>query len=104
MFLEQLIYLNKNDNIDCKWVCKKKVRGTEYDFDGIIQQMIQLNIVSSIDVQHYTMQDLEYKKKDIKFGCYSLFDQKICFEQDYQYVNIITRSKWSRDRIESKLN
>ena len=101
MFLEQLISLNKKDNVDCKWVCRKvsKFRHKEYNFDSIIEQMKQFNMLSSSDVQYYPMKDSTYRVDNgCTFGCYSLFNEKIRFEQDYYNIYFITQSNWSRPR------
>ena len=86
-FLKQLINLIKNDNVDCTWYAFTRLRNL-YDFGVTIEQMTKLNMVSSNDVKHYTKLNGENE-----FDCCSLFNERICFEQDAVYLRIITKSK-----------
>ena len=91
-FLQQLIDLTKNDNVDCTWSADKRCK--EYDFGVIIEQMKQLNMVSSNDVKHFTMKASNYYgTPEREFDCYSLFNQRIYFQQDYNNLQIVAKSK-----------
>ena len=98
-FLEQLLDLTKNNNVDCTWSAHKGVRDIydhkNYNFGVIVEQMKKLNMVSSNDIDCInTMKTCnDYHAYDREFDCYSLFNQKICFQEDYQSLKIVTKSK-----------
>ena len=106
MLLKELIHLNRYNNVDCNFLCDKGSGDIRYDLDPVIEQMKKLNMVSSNDVQKYIRSNItnsRYRVIGPNYSCYSLFNHKISFEQDYFYVNIVTQSKEKRIKtIESK--
>ena len=93
MFLEQLLSLNKSDNVVCTW--RENKYGREYDFGVIVEKMKQLNMVSSSEVRHYTMISSTRDKPDTEFKCCGLFNQRLCFEQDHENIKIILKAKFT---------
>lgn len=91
-FLKQLIKLNKNDNVDCTWYGRKEGK-EDKDLGIVVERMKQLKIISANDVKQYTITS-SFDGPDRTFDCYSLFNQRICFEQDCYGVRIITKSKY----------
>ena len=58
-----------------------------------------------VDAQYYFMKDSTYNiRTSCTFGCYLLFNQKICFEQDYYYMYYRTIKMVKTQEIESILN
>ena len=92
-FLDESLSLNKNDNVDCTWRVgnndeKRNLGGS------IVEQMKQLSMVSSTQVKHYTI--ALWYQPDIKFECYSLFNQRMCFEQDDRFFKVVLKSKYTQ--------